>query len=181
MLTQKTDVLVEESQLSDEEFLIYQALQRQSSLKVQDVIAILDKKNVFPVIQKLMNRNLLVLQEEISETYKPKLIRYIRLHADYESDESLNQLLNTLKGPKQTEIILQYFQCKSIDKSPIAVKKLIEAARSTSAVVKALVDKNIFEEYYLQHDRVSFSGKLKQETLRLSEAQQRAFESVQTS
>jgi primosomal protein N' (replication factor Y) len=37
--------------LSDDEFLIFQALQQQSSLKVQDIIAILNKKNIFPVIQ----------------------------------------------------------------------------------------------------------------------------------
>jgi primosomal protein N' (replication factor Y) len=47
----KTDVFVDESTLSDDEFLIFQALQQQSSLKVQDIIAILNKKNIFPVIQ----------------------------------------------------------------------------------------------------------------------------------
>jgi primosomal protein N' (replication factor Y) len=42
--------------LSDEEFLIYQALQQQSSLKVQDIINILNKKNIFPVIQKMIDK-----------------------------------------------------------------------------------------------------------------------------
>jgi primosomal protein N' (replication factor Y) len=50
IISQKTDVFVDESTLSDDEFLIFQALQ-QSSLKVQDIIAILNKKNIFPVIQ----------------------------------------------------------------------------------------------------------------------------------
>jgi primosomal protein N' (replication factor Y) len=45
-LSQKTDVFVDESTLSDDEFLIFQALQQQSSLKVQDII-ILNKKNIF--------------------------------------------------------------------------------------------------------------------------------------
>jgi primosomal protein N' (replication factor Y) len=51
IISQKTDVFVDESTLSDDEFLIFQALQQQSSLKVQDIIAILNKKNIFPVIQ----------------------------------------------------------------------------------------------------------------------------------
>jgi primosomal protein N' (replication factor Y) len=46
VISQKTDVFVDESTLSDDEFLIFQALQQQSSLKVQD-IAILNKKNIF--------------------------------------------------------------------------------------------------------------------------------------
>jgi primosomal protein N' (replication factor Y) len=47
VISQKTDVFVDESTLSDDEFLIFQALQQQSSLKVQDIIAILNKKNIF--------------------------------------------------------------------------------------------------------------------------------------
>jgi primosomal protein N' (replication factor Y) len=46
----KNRCFVDESTLSDDEFLIFQALQQQSSLKVQDIIAILNK-NIFPVIQ----------------------------------------------------------------------------------------------------------------------------------
>jgi primosomal protein N' (replication factor Y) len=31
------------------------------------------------------------------ETYKPKLVRYIRLHSKYDSNEGLGELLETLK------------------------------------------------------------------------------------
>ena len=57
LISQKQDVFVDESQLSDDEFLVFEALQHQSSLKVQDIIAILNKKNIFPVIQKLIDKN----------------------------------------------------------------------------------------------------------------------------
>ena len=75
IISQKQDGFVDENILSDDEFLVYQALQQQSSLKVQDIMSILNKKNIFPVIQKLMDKNILVLQEEMLETYTPKLIR----------------------------------------------------------------------------------------------------------
>ncbi len=65
--------------LSDDEYLVYQALQLQSSLKIQEIVAILNKKNIFPVIQKLIDKNVVVLQEEMQENYKPKLVRYVRL------------------------------------------------------------------------------------------------------
>ncbi|HMK06192.1 MAG TPA: DEAD/DEAH box helicase, partial [Flavobacterium sp.] len=178
IISKKSDDFVDEAELSDEEYLVYQALQNQSSLKVDDIIAILNKKNVFPVIQKLINKKILVLQEEISETYKPKLIRYIRLRKDYESEENLNDLLNSLRAAKQTEILLHYFQLNASEKKPISVKQLIQAANSTAAVIKALVDKVIFEEYYLQEDRVNFKGNIKEEILTLSLAQQNAFNEI---
>jgi len=179
VITKKEELYLDQSQLSDEEYLVYQALQHQSSLKVHDIISILNKKNVFPVLQKLIDKNILVLQEEVSEIYKPKLVRYIRLHADFATDEALNQLLNNLKGAKQTEIVLQYFQINATEKKSVSVKQLTEAANSSSTVIKALIDKNIFEEYYLQHDRVNFEGKLNENVLQLSEVQQRAFDDIQ--
>ena len=182
IISQKQDGFLDENLLSDDEFLIYQALQQQSSLKVQDIINILNKKTIFPVIQKMIDKNILVLQEEMLESYTPKLIRYVKLHSKYESNEGLGQLLETLKNAnKQKEIVLNYFQLSASEKKPITVKKLTEAANSTSAIVKALIDKAIFEEYYIQVDRVNFSGKTREEQLQLSEAQQKAFNEIKES
>ena len=180
VISKKQDVFVDESQLSDDEYLIYQALQQQNSLKVQDIIAILNKKNIFPILQKLIDKNILVLQEEMLENYKPKLVRYFRLNAKFDSNEGLGELLETLKSAtKQKEIVLSYFQLSATEKKPITVKKLTETANSTTAIVKALIDKEIFEEYYLQEDRVNFKGKSGENQLKLSVAQQTAFEAIQ--
>ncbi len=179
LISQKTDFFVDTNLLSDDEFLVYEALQQQSSLKIQDIIAILNKKNIFPVIQKLVDKNILVLQEEIQESYKPKLVRYLRLHPKYESNQGLSELLETLKNAnKQKEIVLSYFQLSASEKKPITVKKLVEAANSSSAIVKALIEKEIFEDYFLQEDRVNFNGKICEEELQLSATQQTAFEEI---
>ncbi len=182
VIFQKPDIEIEESQLSDEEYLIYQALQHQSSLKVQDIISILNRKSVFPILQKLIDKNILVLQEEMQETYKPKLVRYVRLNKEYYSNSGLEQLLQTLKSAtKQKEVILTYFQLSATEKKPITVKKLTETAQSTSGIIKALIDKNIFEEYYLQEDRVNFNGNPNEGQLILSTPQENAFNSIKES
>lgn len=181
IITQRTGSLITESDLSDEEFLIYQALQQQSSLKVQDIVNILNKKNIFPVIQKMIDKNVLVLQEEIQESYKPKLTRYIRLNEHYNSNEGLSQLLDNLKNAqKQKEIVLSYFQLTALEKKPIEVKKLVEKANSSSALIKTLINKEIFEEYFIQHDRVNFSGASQQVALQLSPIQEKAFDAIQS-
>lgn len=181
IISHKIDVNVNENELSDEEFLVYEALQQQSSLKVHEIISILNKKNIFPILQKMMDKDIIVLEEEIKETYKPKLIRYVKLHSKYESGEGLNQLLEILKNAnKQKEIVLAFFQLRASEKKPITVKKLVEVSNSTSAIVKALIAKEIFEEYLLQHDRVSFDGKASEKQLQLSEAQETAFTAIKT-
>ena len=178
----KTETFVDETSLADDEFLIYQALQQQSSLKVQDIISILNKKNIFPVIQRLINKNILFLQEEMLEEYKPKLIKYIRLDSHYQTEEGLMMLLESLKGAnKQKEAVLSFFQLQAQERKPISVKQLTEVASTSTAIVKALVDKQIFEEYYIQEDRVNFDKNKIENALHLSKAQQSAFEGIKES
>ena len=182
LISQKTNLFVDTSLLSDDEFLVYEALQQQSALKVQDIIAILNKKNIFPVIQKLIDKNILILQEEIQESYKPKLVRYVRLHSKYDSNQGLSELLEILKSAnKQKEIVMRYFQLSATEKKPITVKKLVDEANSSSAIVKALIEKEIFEDYHLQVDRVNFDGKINEKELQLSSDQNDAFLAIKDS
>ncbi len=179
IISQKQSVVVDESLLSDEEFLIYQALQQQSSLRIQDITAILNKKNIFPIVQKLIDKNILVLQEEVQESYKPKLVRYVRLHSQYDSNSGLSELLEMLKSAaKQREIVLTYFQLNAGEKKPISVKQLVETANSTLSIVKALIEKEILEEYFIQEDRINFSGNAQEAALQLSVAQQQAYDQI---
>lgn len=179
IITLQTSTVVDETELSDDEFLIYEALQHQSSLKIQNIVAILNKKTVFPVIQKLLHKNIISLQEEIQEEYKPKLLKYIRLHQDYQEENKLVELLDNLKSDKRKNLVLQYFQLHAQQKNPISIKQLTETASASSSIVKALVEKNIFEEYHIQEDRVNFDKNKTENQLSLSDTQQTAFDEIE--
>ncbi|MBE9576920.1 replication restart helicase PriA [Flavobacterium proteolyticum] len=179
IISAKENVEIDSNELKDDEYLILEALKSQSSITVQEVIKILGKKTVFPIINRLLAKGALVLQEEISEQYKPKLVRYIRLQEEFLQQERLAELLEVLsKAKKQRELVLHYFQLQAREKAPISVKKLIETSGSSAAIVKSLVDKTIFEEYYIAQDRVTFD-KDDDSQFTLSEAQQAAFDSIQ--
>ena len=178
IISSKHNEAIDELNLTDDEFLIFEALQHQSSLKVNDVMNILNKKNIFPLLQKLIDKNIITLQEEILENYKPKLVKYIKLHQNYTSNESLNELLNSLKAKKQSELLLGYFQLQAVEKKPISAKQLLEFSKVSSAVLKVLVDKAIFEEYHLIQDRTDFDALDLNENLVLSPAQQKALDEI---
>ena len=182
IISKKNDLFVDQSKLTDDEFLVYEALQVQSSLKVQDIMKILNRKNILPIINKLLNKNILTLQEEISEVYKPKLVRYVRLHSQYDSNEGLGLLLENLKkSEKKKEIVLQYFQLSASEKKPISVKQLIEKSNSTSTQIKSLIDKEIFEEYFIQVDRIDVNHKTSDDLLELSSVQEIAHQQIKKS
>ena len=140
----------------DDEYLVYEALQHQSSLKVEEINAIIDRKNSFPVLKRLLNQNVIALEQELLEKYKPKLIRCVRLHPDYQHENGLQDLIETLKNAsKQREIVLSYFNLANSTKQ-IKVADLKLKSKATSTQIKTLIDKQIFEEFYFQTDRIQF-------------------------
>ena len=159
LVLRNTTYEIDENDLQDDEFLVYEALQHQSMLKVHEVSAIVERKNVLPVLQRLLAKNVIVLKEEVYEQYKPKLVRYVKLGQEYCTDERLEELLNDLsRAPKQSQVVLTLFQLQGSSKKPIKVNDLEKSSNSSKAVIKSLVDKDILEEYYIKTDRVSFDG-----------------------
>lgn len=180
ILTSQKDFNPQTASLTDEEYLVYEALQQQSAIKVQEVADILNKKTILPVINSLIKKNAVSLQEEISEKYKPKTVRYIRLKEEFLQQDNLNELLEILsRAAKQREAVLQYFQLQAREKKPITVKQLTDQG-ATAAVVKTLIDKEIFEEYHLEEDRVTFEAS-ENASFGLSPKQQEAFEGIKDS
>lgn len=170
---------VEPESFSDEEYLVFEALQLQSVLKIEELQSILDKKKVFPVIHSMLQKEVIYLQEEMMEKYKPKQVRYIKVAEKYDSSEGLENLLELVsRAAKQREVVLKYFQLQAAEKKPITVKRLTDETQATASVIKALLDKGIMEEYHLIEDRVAFEKK-EDSAFELSADQFTAYEHVQ--
>ena len=159
LVLRNTEYEVDENELLDDEFLVFEALQHQSILKVQEVSAIIERKNVLPILQRLLEKKIIVLKEEVYEQYKPKLVRYVKLGVEYAADDKLEELLNSLtRAPKQSQVVLTLFQLQGRSQKPIKFSELEKASNTSKAVIKSLVDKGVLEEYFIKTDRVNFSG-----------------------
>lgn len=165
---------IESADLDDAEYLLYEAMQIQSILKLDEVIAILNRKQVFPVINSLLTKGAILLQEEMVEKYKPKQIRYVRLSEAYTQEDGLTKLMEVVsRAAKQRELVLKYFQLQAVQKKPISVKQLIEEGDSSQAIVKGLLEKGVFESYYMNHDRVVFN-EASSDAIQLTDEQSKA-------
>ena len=176
------NAVAEEASFSDDEFLVYEALQHQSSLHINDVRSILDRKNVVKVISELLQKNVISVQEEIYEQYTPKLKRYIKLTSEYTLEENLKALLDSLtRAPKQRSVLMTLFMLTAQEKQPVDSISLQKKSETTSAVLRTLIDKGILEEYYVQKDRIEFIGEGDSEIKKLNEPQEVAFSEIKTS
>lgn len=174
--------LIDESILLDDEFLVYEALQHQSSLKIHDISNILDKKNVLPVIKRLIEKEAIAVEEEVYEKYKPKLVRYVKLHSNFTSESSLQKLLEDLsRAPKQHQVILTLFSISATTKKPVKVANLSKESDASPAIIKSLIDKGVLEEYFIQTDRVQYSGDENEDSKNLNEYQNTALKEIKES
>lgn len=176
------DTVVDEKSLSDDEFLVYEALQHQSTLHINAVRTILDKKNVVSVIQKLIDKQLVQVEETVYEQYTPKLRRYIKLTSKYTSEHNLKELLDSLKNaPKQRAVLMSLFMLSGQTRKPIEAGNLQKKSEASAAILKSLIDKGILEEYFIQKDRIEFSGETSSGIKALNESQTVAFQQIKKS
>ena len=140
----------DKSELSDKEFLIIDALDIQSELKVSEISKLLGQKTVFPILRTLFEKNIIIISEEISEKFKPRKKAFISLHPQYKDPEQRKALFEILeRAPKQLELLLAYFKLEKQQKE-ISKPDLLEVSGSGAAALKALIEKEVF----LQEDKV---------------------------
>ncbi len=181
LISLNTSTNFDQSSLKDDEYLVYEALQQQSSLKVDEINAIIDTKNSFPLLQRLLDLKAIVVEQEVLEKYTPKLIRCVRIHSDHQHDDALQELLKSLtRSAKQREIVLNYFALAPRHPQ-IKVSELKTKSNATSTQIKALIDKNIFEEYFFQTDRIQFDASETSASKSLNEFQESALQEIDTS
>ncbi len=166
--------------LSDDEFLIAEALLIKKELTLIEVQQVLDATHVYPTIKKLIEKNICFIREDLTEKYKIKKDKFVQLHPNFEGERALEPLLNDWKGaPKQMELLLAFLH---IQKTEIEVQQtaLLKKATATTAQLKGLIDKNILVVIHRSIDRIKILPKNINIDFTLSTAQQMALADVQT-
>ena len=100
----------------------------------------LELKSAFKYIKSLVQKEVIIIYEELKERYKPKKIKMIRLEAELASDESMLEAIFTRleKKPKQTDILLHYLREIPVNQQPelndqgIEKKTIVDAGHSIS-------------------------------------------------
>jgi primosomal protein N' (replication factor Y) len=136
------------SALDDEEYLIAEALLLHQEISVDTVRKILDKKTVFPTVQRLLNKGVLFLREDLQEKFKPRKLACIRLAEPYQSQpELLRDLMGALDGKeRQLELLMAYLALAK--KQPFVTKReLLHKADVSESSLSTLQRKGVLEKY----------------------------------
>lgn len=168
----------EEVELNDKEKLILEVLEKQHRISIDEVASLLGQKTVYPIVNSLIAKEVIVAAEEVVDKYKPLLKSFVKLNAFYLEEENLRQLFAQLeKAPKQLDALLGYLKL-SKDKGYLAKNQLIEESGCGQAALKALTDKEIFYIEKRPVSRLSSDGEVFDVNFKVSEHQQAALDQV---
>lgn len=136
--------------LNDREFLIFEALERNSVLTITEVSAIVELKQVINLLKSLFDKGVILEEEEIRQKFVPKKEPFVRLNCQFFEKDAMNSLMDNLekKAPKQLQILLDYIKLSgyfSGSYAEISKKKLLQNNGNSTAVFNALVTKGVFE------------------------------------
>lgn len=171
-------------ELDNNEFLVAEALETQNVLSLNEVSELLQKKNIHPFIKSLIEKGVILIEEELKEKYKPKKESFVRLGPAAAAEEKLQTLFDELeKAPRQLEILMTYIQLAQPFSSQIkSVKKskLLKKANASSGSLKSLEEKNVLITFKEETGRLKkFSDKTR-ETKKLNEDQKAALKEVKS-
>lgn len=173
------------SDLSDRELKILHCLSEEPSQFLTALSKKTEIENILPYANKLLDRGAIFLKEELVESYKPKIESRIRFKGDYKSPDQLEELFNSLSSaPKQLDLVMKYIELSNFF-SPQGLKEVIKSVLITKAnasyqSLKGLVQKDIFEEYIVEVDRLEVSDDDENDAKSLNEAQFGALQQLLT-
>ena len=170
--------LPEELDLSDKEQLIFEVLHKQHRISIDEVASLLGQKTVYPIVNSLIAKEVIVAAEEVVDKYKPLLKSFVKLNDFYHDDVNLKALFEQLeKAPKQLDALLAYLKL-SKGKGFVSKNQLIEESGSGQAAIKALADKGVFYTEKRPVSRLSSDGELFDINFELSDHQKGALAKV---
>ena len=138
---------VDFSRLSTDEYLIAEALVLQREINVDDARKILNKKTVFPVIQRLLQHGVLALREDLQEKFKPKRVLVVQWAQT--TNPTPDYLKQTLAGvarhERQHDLLLAFIDLQRRQPTVRRSELLRKAGNTSDAPLNALVKKGILE------------------------------------
>ena len=175
------DYLIDSEVLSDNEFLIVEALQIQPQLTITEVSKIIGYKKVMPLVKTMIEKKIIVMQEELQQKYKAKYERYVRLSNAYREEDKVHELMDGLskRAYKQLEILMAFFVLGGSSDNDVLASDLMKKADATSSILSALVDKGVFETYQKRISRLKEYKALSDvSSIVLTDRQQEAFDEI---
>ena len=176
----------ETNRLKEKESVILDLVASKEKLSISEIERISGYNNILPVIKSLLEKEALLITEQLKKSYKVKFERCVRLTIPRNDQDKLRTTFDELeRSKKQFKLLLKYLDLSGYmqkgELKEVTKRDLIEKADVSNAVIKALTDKGILEIYQRELSRLDVSQVDKEPLKMLNDAQQTALKEIDES
>ncbi len=179
-----TEVDIDKQQLNDSEYLLIEALEIRNFITIDEINAILNNKKTHSTVKRLIDKNYILLKEELKLKYKPKYATFITLNEKYITNNDLiNDLFTELqRAVKQQQALTAYIALSNFFTATpnylVPKKMLEERANCDSATLKVLEKKGIIELHEIEVSRLNNAATNSTTPLQLTAVQEIALKAL---
>ncbi len=148
------DYIIDSVTLNEKEFSLAETLYNgKKSIEISRISKILEQQKVIPIVKTLIEKGVIILEEEVKERYRPKKETFIKLHDHYQGDETaVKELFDSLerRAKKQLEVLMTFIQMSGQgfgDVQEVSKDAALRKSGCSPAVFDSMVKKGIFETY----------------------------------
>ena len=121
------DFTGELSSLSKLEMSVVQLLSEHPVMRVVDISRAIGVQKIMPLIRGMIEREIVVMDEELKERFRPRKSAYVVLSPEYTSEEAQRALFDDLEKKrrvKQVELMMQFLQLSKFGKEAVPKREL---------------------------------------------------------
>ncbi|MDR2907084.1 MAG: primosomal protein N' [Bacteroidales bacterium] len=175
------------STLSEHEFRVTEALHHKPELSIDEISRITGLVKTIHLIKNLRDKHIVMIKDEVLERIKPKIEVYLKLHADYEQEDNLQNLFNQLekRAVKQVEVLMLFIHLtngqthREIKRSELLKAFCASSSAGADVHVRALVKKQVLELVEKTETRLETSDSTHElNDIHFSAEQQQAFDEI---
>ncbi|MDX9846252.1 MAG: primosomal protein N' [Tenuifilaceae bacterium] len=182
LITQGENIAIADL-MTDSEASIIRALEDDSSISIQQLIAKSGIPNPMGIIKKLLDRKIITINETIEPIFKAKLETFVRLHSRFKVDADVNKVFEELsRAQAQQKFLMAFLALSAHNKGTfntwVGKKELMEKANASPAAFKTLLEKEVFEVEVREVSRLKQDNEDEEATLKLTPVQQNTLDTI---
>jgi len=174
----------QQSELNEKESLLVEALHNRPAIEISEVSKIIGQMKVIPVINTMLEKGIILMEEELAERYRPRKETFIRLSEEFADEEKFKDLFEQLekKARKQLELLLSFLvlsKQESGESREVSRSGLLKSVRATPSALDGLVSKGVLEQYEKVVSRIKEEGAVTDVgSIVLTDFQQNAYDEI---
>lgn len=136
--------------MTERQALVLQLLQQKKRMRISEIEAATDYRNVTAIINPMLEIGMLEIDEKVVEHYKPKKVTFVELTFPRGDNERLHECFSQIgRSRHQEKTLIAYLDLSGWmnqrgELHDVAKQQLMDTAGTTPGVLRALVDKGIF-------------------------------------